>query len=39
MANGKVFYVHPAVPSVLKHLDPIRRKYEIEVERTVFELH
>ncbi len=39
MANGKPGDIHTALPCIRKPLDSFRRKYEVQVERTVFELN
>ena len=39
VANRKVFYVNMTLPGSFKRFDPVGRKYEIQVERTVLELH
>ena len=39
MADGKAFYLDATVPGILKSFDPIRRKYEIKVKGSIFELH
>ncbi len=38
MANGKALNFHMTMPRILESFNPIRGEYQVQIERTIFEL-